>query len=162
MIIKLDDFILKEFDINDKNDLIFLDKLIKSNNSELFCRDIKKYILTNIERRREDGITNSYICIKDNEDIGLASVNYHPKEDKFDEEIEIGLILLDNTRGKGYGTIIERELSEKLLEMYPRFNMIVGRIDKDNLPSLKAVQKAGFEYVSSNEKYNSDEYVFRR
>ena len=132
MIIKLDDFILKEFDINDKNDLIFLDKLIKSNNSELFCRDIKKYILTNIERRREDGITNSYICIK------------------------------DNTRGKGYGTIIERELSEKLLEMYPRFNMIVGRIDKDNLPSLKAVQKAGFEYVSSNEKYNSDEYVFRR
>lgn len=162
MTIKLDNFILKEFDINDKNDLIFLDKLIKSNNSELFCRDIKKFILTNIDRRKEDSITNSYICFKDNEDIGLATVNYHPKEDKFNEEIEIGLILLDCARGKGYGSIIERKLSEKLLEMYPRFNMVVGRIDKDNLPSLKAVQNAGFEYVSSNEKYNSDEYVFRR
>ena len=57
----LDDFELINFDLNDKNHIIFLDKIISSPNSELISRDIKRFVRRNIERNKEDKITNCFI-----------------------------------------------------------------------------------------------------
>lgn len=54
------------------------------------------------------------------------------------------------------GNLIEKELCEKLLELYPRFDYIVARIDNDNIISIKSALKSGFEY------YKDDEYHFKR
>lgn len=72
-----------------------------------------------------------------------------------EEEIEIGTGLLPIFRGKHLGSKLERELSIKLLDKYPRFSTIVARIGDDNIKSIKAAENAGFEHISD------DEYHFK-
>ena len=72
------------------------------------------------------------------------------------EEIEIGLGILPEFRGKHLGSQFEKEFSEYLLNKYPQFNEVVARIDNNNLKSINAVKKAGFEHIEG------EEYHFKR
>ena len=110
----------------------------------------------NILLSNKDSISNVFAINYNGEYIGMAFINYHPKEDDLEEEIEIGLSILPIYRNLHLGTEIERLLSIKLLEMNPNINYIVARIDSDNEKSIQASKHAGFEYVKD------DEYHFNR
>ena len=158
--ILLDDFLLDEFDFNNDNHLKLEKDLINSTNSDLISKDIDRFIKRNHELGLKDNITNTYVVKYNNNLIGLAFVNYHPEEvideSLLKEEIEIGTGLIDEYRGKHLGTLLEKELSKKLLDIYPKFNEIVARINEDNINSIKAITNAGFIHISD------DEYHFKR
>lgn len=157
---KLNNFGLITFDLENKEHLILLEKIIKSNGSELISGDIKRFVERNIELNKKDNITNCYIIENNNSFIGLAFLNYHPEEKRNEklllEEIEIGLGILPEFRGKHLGSQFEKEFSEYLLNKYPQFNEVVARIDNNNLKSINAVKKAGFEHIEG------EEYHFKR
>lgn len=157
---KLNNFDLITFDLENKEHLILLEKIIKSNGSELISGDIKRFVERNIELNKKDNITNCYIVENNNSFIGLAFLNYHPEEKRneelLSEEIEIGLGILPEFRGKHLGSQFEKEFSEYLLNKYPQFNEVVARIDNNNLKSINAVKKAGFEHIEG------EEYHFKR
>ncbi len=155
-----DNFELIIFNLENKEHLIFLDKMINSPNSELISSDLKRFVERNIKKNKEDNITNCYIVKYNNELIGLSFLNYHPKEKRNNEilleEIEIGFGLLPEFRGKGLGSLFEKEFSEYLLNLYPQFNEIVARVEEDNISSINALKKAGFE------RYKDDEYHYKK
>lgn len=157
---KLNNFDLITFDLENKEHLTLLERTIKSNGSELISGDIKRFVERNIELNKKDNITNCYIIENNNSFIGLAFLNYHPEEKKdekiLSEEIEIGLGILPEFRGKHLGSQFEKEFSEYLLNKYPQFNEVVARIDNNNLKSINAVKKAGFEHIEG------EEYHFKR
>ena len=72
------------------------------------------------------------------------------------KEIEIGLGILPEFRGKHLGSQFEKEFSEYLLNKYPQFDEVVARIENTNLNSINAVKKAGFEHIKD------DEYHFKK
>lgn len=157
---KINNFDLIAFDLENKEHLTLLEKIIKSNCSELISGDIKRFVERNIELNKKDNITNCYIIENNNSFIGLAFLNYHPEEKRdekiLSEEIEIGLGILPEFRGKHLGSQFEKEFSEYLLNKYPQFNEVVARIDNNNLKSINAVKKAGFEHIEG------EEYHFKR
>ena len=157
---KLNNFDLITFDLENKEHLILLEKIIKSNGSELISGDIKRFVERNIELNKKDNITNCYIIENNNSFIGLAFLNYHPeeKEDEkiLSEEIEIGLGILPEFRGKHLGSQFEKEFSEYLLNKYPQFDEVVARIENTNIKSINAAKKAGFEHTKD------DEYHFKK
>ena len=77
---KTNNFELVEFNLSDKEHLIFLENMIKSDGSELISGDIKRFVERNIELKMKDNITNCYIIKYNNELIGLSFLNYHPEE----------------------------------------------------------------------------------
>ena len=95
---KTNNFELVEFNLSDKEHLIFLENMIKSDGSELISGDIKRFVERNIELKMKDNITNCYIIKYNNELIGLSFLYYHPEEkrdnENLKEEIEIGLGIL--------------------------------------------------------------------
>ena len=141
---KTDNFELVEFNLSDKEHLIFLENMIKSDGSELISGDIKRFVEIKYN----------------NELIGLSFLNYHPEEKRdnklLKEEIEIGLGILPEFRGKHLGSQFEKEFSEYLLNKYPQFDEVVARIENTNLNSINAVKKAGFEHIKD------DEYHFKK
>ena len=58
---KTNNFELVEFNLSDKEHLIFLENMIKSDGSELISGDIKRFVERNIELKMKDNITNCYI-----------------------------------------------------------------------------------------------------
>lgn len=156
----MNNFELINFDFNNEEHVVFLDKIISSPNSELISSDIKRFVKRNIEKNKKDNITNCFIVKFNNELIGLSFLNYHPEETRDNEilleEIEIGLGLLPEYRGKGLGSLFEKEFSEYLLNLYPQFNEVVARIDEDNISSINSIKKAGFEH------YKNDEYHYKK
>ena len=157
---KLNNFDLITFDLENKEHLILLEKIIKSNGSELISGDIKRFVERNIELNKKDNITNCYIIENNNSFIGLAFLNYHPEEKRneelLSEEIEIGLGILPEFRGKHLGSQFEKEFSEYLLNKYPQFDEVVARIENTNIKSINAAKKAGFEHTKD------DEYHFKK
>ena len=107
-----------------------------------------------------NNITNCYIVKYNDELIGLSFLNYHPEEKRdnklLKEEIEIGLGILPEFRGKHLGSQFEKEFSEYLLNKYPQFDEVVARIENTNVKSINAVKKAGFEHIKD------EEYHFRK
>ena len=116
----LKNFILYEFSFENKEHLKLEKELIESDGSELISRDINNYIKRNIEFRKNDNITNTYVISYQNKLIGLAFLNYHPEEIRdniiLKEEIEIGVGLLPISRGKHLGSKLEQELVMKIIE----------------------------------------------
>ena len=55
---KTNNFELVEFNLSDKEHLIFLENMIKSDGSELISGDIKRFVERNIELKMKDNITN--------------------------------------------------------------------------------------------------------
>ena len=158
--IKLQNFILEEFDDSKKDHWQLKRELIQNEDSYLISRDIDNFIKRNNVLHQQDNITNTFSIIYDGIYIGIAFLNYHPEEIRegivLEEEIEIGLGLLPVFRDKHLGSLFEREFCEYLLEKYPQFNEVVARIENDNTRSIKAANYAGFEHI------NGDEYHFKR
>jgi len=157
---KTNSFEFEKIDLSNQSHIICKNELISSDNSEFVSKDINNYINRNFELGNKDKITATYVVnYKDNQ-VGLAFVNYHPEIERegkiLEEEIEIGLGIINKYRGMHLGKLIEKELCDKLLELYPRFDYIVARIDNDNIISIKSAIKSGFEY------YKNDEYRYKR
>ena len=160
MNIKLDDFNLESYSDKNYGHVVLKENLIDSSDSKLVSKDITNYIIRTKYQGKIDKISNVYVVKYRGNLIGLSFINYHPEEERdgslLKEGIEIGLDLLDEYKNLHLDSLIEEELSKKLLSMYPNFSEIVARIEKDNLKSIKAVTNAGFVHVGD------DEYHFKR
>ena len=153
---KLKHFNLEEFNYNNEEHLKLVVDLKKSENIELMTKDLDQFIINTRNVQKEYGLSEVYAVYYENKVIGISFVNYHPEKGELKEEIEIGLGLLPHFQNKKLGSLIETELCEKLLEIYPQFDNIVARIGEDNIPSVKSAIKAGFEYI------DNDEYHYKR
>ena len=158
--LKLEHFKLEAFNENNDNHQKLKEDIINMKDSKLISKDIDAYIKRNFDLGEKDNITRTYVIIHDEDYIGLSFVNYHPEEvingKKYDEEIEIGLGILPEFRNQGFGSLVEKELSEKLLEIFPRFKFIVAKTDEENIASINTAKKAGFKH------FKDDEYHYER
>ena len=154
------DFKIINFDLENIEHIKLLNNFISSPGSELVSSNVSRFVIRNLELNKKDNITNVFIIDNDNNKIGLAFLNYHPKKEcngvMLPEEIEIGLGLLPEYRGKRFGTLFEKEFSEYLLNKYQNFNEIVARVDDDNIKSKTAVMNSGFVHIQD------DEYHYKR
>lgn len=97
-----------------------------------------------------------------NNPIGILFTNFHPAEEingkMLPDEIEICLGIIPKYQNKHLGQTLEREISIKLLEMYPTISFIVASIKYENIKSKKAVLNAGYTYSDDNQyHYNRKE-----
>ena len=154
------DFKIINFDLENIEHIKLLNNFISSPGSELVSSNVSRFVIRNLELNKKDNITNVFIIDNDNNKIGLAFLNYHPKKEyngvMLPEEIEIGLGLLPEYRGKRFGTLFEKEFSEYLLNKYQNFNEIVARVDDDNIKSKTDVMNSGFVHIQD------DEYHYKR
>ena len=153
-------FKIINFDVNNIEHIKLLKYFISSPGSELVSNNVSRFVIRNLELNKKDNITNVFIVENDNNKIGLAFLNYHPKEERngviLQEEIEIGLGLLPEYSGKHLGTLFQKEFREYLLDKYKNFNEIVARVDDDNIKFKKAVMNSGFIHIQD------DEYHYKR
>ena len=151
----LDNFILEPYEENNSFHLELKNSIISMEDSFLISKDIDTYIRRNFELGKMDNITQTCAIVYNNSYIGLAFINYHPKETiksvDYDEEIEIGIGILPSFRGKGLGSQVEKELSEKILSMHSNIDFIVARTEKNNVASIKMGKKAGFNHIKDDE-----------
>ena len=154
------DFKIINFDLENIEHIKLLNNFISSPESELVSSNVSRFVIRNLELNKKDNITNVFIINNDNNKIGLAFLNYHPEKEcngvMLPEEIEIGLGLLPEYRGKHFGTLFEKEFSEYLLDKYQNFNEVVARVDADNIKSKTAVMNSGFVHIQD------DEYHYKR
>ena len=118
--IKLDDFILESYSGKNQNHLVLLEKLINSKDSNLISENIGQYIINTKEAKKRDYISDVYVIGYKEDLIGLTFVNYTLDT----ENIELKFGLIDDYKNMNLEQLIEKELSEKLLEIYPRFKTI--------------------------------------
>ena len=76
--IKLQNFILEEFDDSKKDHWQLKRELIQNEDSYLISRDIDNFIKRNNALHQQDNITNTFSIIYDGIYIGIAFLNYHP------------------------------------------------------------------------------------
>jgi len=66
----------------------------------------------------------------------------------------ISIHLAANYRGKGLGTKIIRDTTQKLLQDY-QVKKISAFIKEDNIPSIKSFEKAAYVYVGKSVQHDS-------
>lgn len=67
------------------------------------------------------------------------------------DEIEICLGIISRYQNNHLGQTLEKEISIKLLEMYPTITFIVASIKDENIRSKKAAFNAGYTYFEGNQ-----------
>jgi hypothetical protein len=126
-------FILDEFDFDNLEHLKLEKELIEYDDSDLLLKNITNYIKRNAELRNNDHITNTYVIRYERKLVGLAFINYHPEVERkglnSKDKIEISLSLLPDCKAKSLEPKIEKELGNKLLEIYPQFDLTISRLE---------------------------------
>lgn len=64
---------------------------------------------------------------------------------------QFGISLVPEARGKGYGPVAMRQVAEYLFA-HTKVNRVEGSCDVDNIPSQRAMQKAGYVYEGTIRK----------
>nr|WP_262902622.1 GNAT family N-acetyltransferase [Pontibacter aydingkolensis] len=65
----------------------------------------------------------------------------------------ISYLIGSDFRGKGLGHMILKKGVAKLLQHQPKLNLIEGLVQKENIASIRAFEKAGFSYGTPDSKY---------
>ena len=90
-----------------------------------------------------------------NNPIGILFTNFHQAEEidgkMLPDEIEICLGIISRYQNKHLGQTLEREISIKLLEMYPTISFIVASIKDENIRSKNAILNDGYTYFEGNQ-----------
>ena len=157
-----DDFCFKVYDVLNSEHLNIKDILKKLKDVSEISSNLDDFIENNLIRIKDDGISNTYVIYYMNNPIGILFTNFHPAEEidgkMLPDEIEICLGIIPKYQNKHLGQTLEREISIKLLEMYPSIPFIVADISPDNIKSKKAVLNAGYTYFEGNQyHYNRKE-----
>lgn len=85
-----------------------------------------------------------FLVYNQNQIIGTGEIRFEPPY------AYIGMTVDLEMRGKGYGTSIIRAMKNKVL----RKNLIpLCGVDTSNIPSIKAIEKAGFNKTNSIHKF---------
>jgi RimJ/RimL family protein N-acetyltransferase len=74
-------------------------------------------------------------------DIGWHTVSYGPNSES--RALNIGLSLIPDARGKGYGTEAQRLMAELLFDLLD-IERVEASTDADNLAEQRSLEKAGF------------------
>ena len=150
-----DNFCFKVYDVLNSEHLTIKDILKKFKDVSEISSNLDDFIANNLIRNKDDGISNTYVIYYMNNPIGILFTNFHPEEE-FDgkmlpDEIEICLGIIPEYQNKHLGQTLEREISIKLLEMYPNVSFIVADVRSDNIKSKMAVLNAGYTYFEGNQ-----------
>ena len=114
--IKLDDFVLESYNKKNQSHVVLTEKLINSENSPLSSYDINQIIINIKKSNKEDFTSDVYVVQYRGDLIGLAFVNLN-------KEIELRVGLIDEYKDMNLEVLLEKELSKKLLEIYPSINV---------------------------------------
>jgi RimJ/RimL family protein N-acetyltransferase len=93
---------------------------------------------------RPDRGTLLVVRIEDDEiigDIGWHTVSYGPNSES--RALNIGLALIPDARGKGYGTETQRLMAELLLDLFD-IERVEASTDVENVAEQRSLEKAGF------------------
>jgi RimJ/RimL family protein N-acetyltransferase len=74
-------------------------------------------------------------------DIGWHTVSYGPNSES--RALNIGLALIPDARGKGYGTETQRLMGELLLDLFD-IERVEASTDVENVAEQRSLEKAGF------------------
>lgn len=150
-----DNFCFKVYDVLNSEHLNIKDILKKFKDASEICFNLDDFIANNLIRNKDDGISNTYVIYYMNNPIGILFTNFHPAEEidgkMLPDEIEICLGIIPRYQNKHLGQTLEREISIKLLEMYPTISFIVASIKDENIRSKKAILNAGYTYFEGNQ-----------
>lgn len=148
-------FCFKVFDIFNPEHQNVKDILKEFKGTSEISSNLDNFITNNLIRNRDDGISNTYVIYYMNNPIGILFTNFHPEEEidgkMLPDEIEICLGIIPRYQNKHLGQTLEREISIKLLEMYPTISFIVASIKDENIRSKKAILNAGYTYFEGNQ-----------
>lgn len=154
--IKLDDFSLEEFDENNKEHLLMIQKLdfdFLINKYLIMEDDSYKDIIDYYRLFNNDDIYNKAYLIRllsSNELIGTLELD-GPKDNLY-----INYSILKEYRNKGLGTRIMRELTIKLLK---EIQSICLLIKEDNVASKNLALSVGFKRIEKqSSKYEETSY----
>jgi RimJ/RimL family protein N-acetyltransferase len=87
------------------------------------------------------------------QEIGQVRLNISNKENV------ISISLDKEFRGKGYGTLAIKKSSELFINKF-KTGQIIAKIKKDNIPSIKSFEKAGYVFYKSLEDFNN--YIYTK
>lgn len=87
----------------------------------------------------EDPLRKQYILEKEGIPIGSVRINIEG------ESAEISYLIAEKYRGKGYGTLLLRKISDEVTEHFKKVHILKGVVKKNNIASRSAFQKNGFE-----------------
>ena len=85
------------------------------------------------------------LVIHQDKEIGFVAIT------KLNEGFNIGLVLIPEARGKSLGKKIFQQKAYQLSLNYPKIK-IFAATREDNLPAIKAIESAGFSFVSKEKK----------
>lgn len=140
MEINLESYRLIKYDINNHKHMNFIKKLFNDDNVVFYLGHLEK------------NVNNAYIVSDYNDNyVGYLSLSDVVVNIKNLTSSTIYYAIDKRYRGMGYGSGLLKEVSEYRLA---DIDMLVMMIDVNNIASLKAAEKAGF-----NEEFRSDEEV---
>lgn len=150
-----DNFCFKVYDVLNTEHLNIKDILKKFKDVSEISSNLDDFIANNLIKNKDDGISNAYVIYYMNNPIGILFTNFHPAEEMgskmLPDEIEICLGIISRYQNMHLGQTLEREISIKLLEMYPNVSFIVASIKDENIRSKKAASNAGYTYFEGNQ-----------
>lgn len=134
--LKLDNFILEEYNYNHNN---ILNQLQIDQNTKKYLGDLK-FTITMIKKRNiENNINKAYIAYYNNYPIGFITVSY------MEESYQISYAILPEYRKQNLGSLLLQEFSEALFQKYSNIDELVLKIKDDNIGSKNVARLAGFE-----------------
>lgn len=148
--LKLDNFILEEFDKNNFEHKSTIIELQNDKLAQMYLGDLD-YSLIRIEQRHEENKKNkAYIAYYNNEAVGYISLSC------MSNDYEISYGILPKYRKQNLGALLLDEFSEKIFDIYLDIDKLSLQINKQNIGSIKLARLADYE------KENITKYTRKR
>lgn len=136
---KLDNFILEEYNRFDNVHNEVLNTLYKDENAKKYLGNIM-YLIERINQRKEEDKCNAfYIAFYNDEPVGHISLT------KIEDSYQVSISILPNYRKQHMAALLTQEFSEKIFEKYPYIDKLDAIIDRKNIGSIKSALLAGYE-----------------
>lgn len=150
MNISLRNFNLEALNLSDKEHYYVVNRLsMEPKVIRYISPDLKKFVKE--PAIKEEIVANgTYVIRKNNDDDIIGVVG----SKELDEHgiLELWMALNPSECGHGNGTKILEEITPYLIEKIKGLNDIKLLIDKNNLPSKRNPIKAGYKYISTDDK----------
>ncbi|MBE6147261.1 MAG: GNAT family N-acetyltransferase [Firmicutes bacterium] len=143
---------LEEIDYDNKEHLLFLKELMKSQDIS-YLWDLSDKTLANNQN------TNNYLVINE-EDKRIGYLNLSEPTDAFyGKTVSLYYAIIESFRGREYGKKTVEEASEWLFNE-KEIDCIVAQADVENIHSIRTLTKAGMDLVNKGEEYTT--FIQRR
>lgn len=120
------------------------------NKSKIFLQDHEKWFSKKIDSTE----TLMWLCLQNGAPVGQLRIDL----DNIKREGIIDYSVDKNARGKGLGTCILKEGKEFFFQSHKDY-VLIGMVNTNNIPSIEAFRKAGYEESPGNILINNEKYL---